>query len=293
MLTASKKSEKDKTADIVSSGPCDNNTVTALTRIGSPRTPLSLNPQEQFQIPCCVLKLKQNAICLNIGFDRSDVNLSRCFSSIYSSCPSSTAVGPNFMTYTDVVMKEAENLEQSKSDSSLSQISSAMHHRAIAEFCSLCSELLEVRVGTGPFPNVGDGIINLDIGFGTNEEIFARLWQTVLQQCQDCRSRGGRILISAGYDQRLSKEQGHPQGQTNMSLSTILADDYGVSCSCSRYTITCASLLAGLVTLMDDVPLFHLDGHNPLTLVDRVLPGISQVCCQITARNLMEQLLGL
>lgn len=61
-------------------------------------------------------------------------------------------------------------------------------------------------------------------------------------------------------------------------MFTSLNDDPQANCTYSRFAITCAAVLAGCLAINKNMTTNSYGPSNPLTFVDRVLPGISQVC---------------
>ena len=126
--------------------------------------------------------------------------------------------------------------------------------------------------------------------------MFQKQWRKILQQHKKSR---GKILITLVHNHAGTSNESpgktsskETSGATNMMFTT-LSDDSHANCTCSRFAITCAVVLAGiLATNVDshskttnvsdqDATLVGIkDGTtiNPLSLVDRLLPGISQVC---------------
>ena len=78
---------------------------------------------------------------------------------------------------------------------------------------------------------------------------------------------------------------------SNGIMFTSLNDEPQSNCTCSRFGLTCATVLAGCLgtRTIDDRGMKYAS-LNPLGFVDRVLPGISQVCDYDLCKKLFDDI---
>lgn len=249
-----------------------------------------IDPQELFVIPRCVLMIRPVSICLNLGFDCGNIyNVNTKLNKLME-----------VSIYADILIKGKESIKYLQAISSISQCSYESHRSCLSYFCST-QDFIEVRLVHGsvnshtstsnqPSP------IELDVSVNSCDENFRAQWRKTLLQCKAIKSK---LLITLVQDSSavgnespgkiLFNKEGNGIG-TNGMIFTSLNDDPLSNCTCSRFALTCATVLAGYLAIDT------IDGDsgkkptpmNPLGVVDRVLPGISQLCDFDLCKKLLD-----
>lgn len=237
----------------------------------------SINSPELFDIPRFILRLYP-AVCLNFGFNR--LSHQRHANYFLDTCS-------DFELLTGT---ELTRIQRTKLSSSIALYASRLTYATCRDFCDVQeSEFVEIRLCPGGAKKGKTNTVYFDSGADISSEDFKAAWRDLLLFCLKHVGSGFRIMISMGVSENETVLTVLDERERRPSLLSAL-DDATAYCTCAKRTITCAAVLASLLGNPEARQHGDGDAQNPnqLSAVDRGLPGISQVCCQETARVLFR-----
>jgi len=120
------------------------------------------------------------------------------------------------------------------------------------------------------------------------DEAYLKHFIDLLHLCAKARKRGEAVHISFGWD----REQSSPSSKclfVNNGALFPSVEGSSVCCAAARVSITSASVFAHILAGLVGETRSH---SNPLASIDRLLPGISQICCSKTMRVLFAKVDG-
>jgi len=224
--------------------------------------------------------VQPNLICLNLGTN---------YTAAYQmNTKVSKLMDVTTCNFPETIIKEKRNLEYLQAMSSISQCSSESHRKCFNEFCR-SEDFVEIQLVHGSSAVIDASSskqsvpLELDVSLQWSDEKFRRQWKKILQ---DYKTTETKILITLVQDPMVLGNESpgkvvfaKESSGSNGIMFTSLNDDPQANCACSRFAITCAVVLAGCLAINKNMATTNYSGPpNPLTFVDRVLPGISQVC---------------
>jgi len=222
----------------------------------------SLNLDECFSLPRCTLSL-HSWLFINVG----------------ASPPiDSDSKAPEFIGDCNIesITSNAINvLEESKSSSSITS-----YIQELSKIVDQNHGLIEVRFSSVVDPlkveteTKEDGSIRFICTSSCKfDETYVKNFVDTLYFCVCARKSGKSISVSFGFDM---EQIAYTSKNSNNEALFLSFEGDSVYCSAARVSITCASVFA--FTLAELVSEAHYHS-SPLATFDRLLPGISQICC--------------
>jgi len=226
-------------------------------------------------IPKCSLTISSNVV-LNCGLQSDNKPLS-------ISAQQLIPEGGFYEGFRVLPKSALDNLSISTGKSHISAFSYEHQKNVFKEWMYANSSCTEVRIIDSVSENISSNIdAVLDLSKVESPE-FMTTWINLRSMCMEAIKAGGQVYVTVGKETLTI-----PITSDALLEAMDAGSEY---CECSSRILTCGILFAwSLLTINLSDILLGSTWQSPLTSVDRLLPGISQVCCQMAAKEYMRRL---